>query len=261
MSYFSSSHVSGSLSHWMWRRDHKRMEHKRMDIYRIDHRMDHKRRICENTRTSFSTGTVTDRLESHRKYRTPGYGNVFDVEGKSLAVLSLSAFLLILALPHPNSWHRTPLNSCTDWRYWVLTDASDALWVRNDRTLLVLSLFDLTLISAWPRSSFPYVFWPGHHRIAFGPFFFPNGMSSWPRDDTNDRYPHYLCRPHWIQLSLAQCRKLCHALVRIAHFGVVVVLSGMGGKGLKGNYLRKLFREKKREGSASRDVSIIPSGI
>ena len=79
------------------------MEHKRMDIYRIDHRMDHKRRICENTRKSFSTGTVTDRLESHRKYRTPGYGNVFDVEGKSLAVLSLSAFLLILALPHPNS--------------------------------------------------------------------------------------------------------------------------------------------------------------
>ena len=118
MSYFSSSHVAESLSHWMWRRDHKRMEHKRMDIYRIDHRMDHKRRICENTRTSFSTGTVTDRLESHRKYRTPGYGNVFDVEGKSLAVLSLSAFLLILALPHPNSWHRTPLNSCTDWRYW-----------------------------------------------------------------------------------------------------------------------------------------------
>ena len=58
------------------------MEHKRMDIYRIDHRMDHKRRICENTRTSFSAGTVTDRLESHRKYRTPGYGNVFDVEGK-----------------------------------------------------------------------------------------------------------------------------------------------------------------------------------
>ena len=71
------------------------MEHKRMDIYRIDHRMDHKK--------SFSAGTVTDRLESHRKYRTSGYGNIFDVEGKSLAVLSLSAFLLILALPHPNS--------------------------------------------------------------------------------------------------------------------------------------------------------------